>query len=88
MDTISELEKFLLTEIALDHGPHIKSLDPDEDLFEHGIIYSLGVVKLMAFLEEKFNIKIKNRDIALENLRTLNCLKKFIESKQTNTPRR
>ena len=82
MDTIHELEKFLLTEIVADHGLDIKSIGPDEDLLEQGIIDSMGIIKVISFIEEKFNIKIGDEDITLENFRTLNCLKKVIQSKQ------
>ncbi len=82
MDIINELEEFLLTEIILDLGPGIRSIAPDEDLIDQGILDSLGIIKMAYFLEEKFGIKIKDEDINQENFRTLDCLKKMIEAKQ------
>ena len=45
MQIVENLEKFLLTEIATGSGK--KSLDPDEDLFEHGMLDSMGIMKLI-----------------------------------------
>jgi len=82
MDIRNELEKFLLTEVVPDHGGDIKSLNPDEDLLGQGIIDSMGIIKVISFLEERFHIKIYDQDINLENFRSLNCIKRMIESKK------
>lgn len=77
-----DLEKFLLTEIATDLCK--KSLDPDEDLLEQGIIDSLGVMKLILFMEEAFGIKVIDEEIIPDNFQTLNIMVKFIEQKKNN----
>jgi acyl carrier protein len=79
MDIMTDLEKFLLDEIAVDVGK--KSLAPDEDLLSQGIIDSLGIMKLVAFLEKNFKVKIDNDDIIPENFQNLNALKTFVEKK-------
>jgi len=78
MDIRNELEKFLLTEVVPDHGGDIKSLN----LLGQGIIDSMGIIKVISFLEERFHIKIYDQDINLENFRSLNCIKRMIESKK------
>ena len=35
-----------------------RELKDDEPLFESGIIDSLGLIKLIAFIEEKFNVSM------------------------------
>lgn len=82
MRIIESLEKYLLTEIAADLGR--QSLAPDEDLLEQGIIDSLGILKLILFIEETYGIKIIDEEIVPENFQTLNVMVKFIEQKRLN----
>ena len=79
MRILEDLERFLLTEIAVDFGK--ESLDPDEDLLEQGIIDSMGVMTLVTFMEETFGIEIAEEDIVPENFQNLNSMVKFIEQK-------
>jgi acyl carrier protein len=80
MSILKDLERVLLTEIiAVDL--EIKSLSPDEDLLEKGIIDSIGIMKLILFIEETLGIKVDDEDIVPENFQTLNNMVKFIEHK-------
>ena len=80
MNITNELEIFVLNELAVDRD--MKSIAPDEDLLMQGIIDSLGIMRLSAFMEEKFGIQIADRDMVPENFQSINSLKGFIESKQ------
>ena len=82
MTVLNELEKYLIEEIAVDTDPGIKTLAPDEDLISTGLIDSLGIMKLVAFMESTFGIKIDNEDIVPENFQNLNSLKEFVEKKR------
>lgn len=79
MNVISDLEKFLIDEVAVGLGK--KSLAPEEDLLSQGIIDSLGIMKLVTFMEKNFKIKVNNDDIVPENFQNLNALKTFVEKK-------
>ena len=80
MSISQNIEHFLLTEIAVGLGK--KSLDPDEDLLEQGIIDSLGLMKLIAFMEETFGIKILDEEIVPENFQSINSMAKLVELKE------
>jgi len=81
--TISEnVKTILLTEIAVDLGK--KSLDPDEDLLEQGIIDSLGIMKLVLFMEETYGIAVADEEVVPENFQTVNMMVRFIEQKIQN----
>ena len=54
----------------------------DESLFDRGIIDSLGVLKLVAFLEEQYGVCVDDEELIPENFETIALLKEFIESKQ------
>jgi len=79
MNVMTDLQKFLIDEVAVGLGK--KSLAPDEDLLSQGIIDSLGIMKLVTFMEKNFKIKISNDDIVPENFQNLNALKAFVEKK-------
>jgi acyl carrier protein len=82
MATFEILEKFVRTEIAVGLGK--KSLDPDEDLIEKGIIDSLGILKVVLFIEKTFGIEIVDEDVVPENFRSVNTMVKFVEQKIRN----
>ena len=81
MDIIEKLEAFLIKEIVVDLGVDKKTVAPDEDLLSQGIIDSMGILKLMDFMEKEFKINISDEDMEPENFKNLNSLKSFIESK-------
>lgn len=64
------IENFLFGEEA--------DLKDDTSFLEEGIIDSTGVLELIEFLEEEFNIKIDDEDLIPENLDSLNNLERFI----------
>ncbi len=77
---ISEsIEKILLTDIAAGSGK--KSLGPEEDLLEHGLLDSMGIMRLILYLEENFGIKIEDDEIVPENFQTLNSMVAYVEKK-------
>jgi len=58
------------------------NLGDDDSLLEKGIIDSTGVLELVMFLEENFQIDVKDEDLVPENLDTVNNLVKYINSRQ------
>ncbi len=85
MSNIKLVEKFLLTEVAAELGR--KSLDPEEDLLERNVIDSLGILKLVSFLEETCKVEVNEEDIIPENFQTLRAIERFLEEKSPDSPR-
>ena len=57
----------------------------DQDSFlEKGIIYSTGVLELIAFLEEQYGITVDNQELIPENLDSISSLCRFIERKRND----
>ncbi len=77
MMIMENLEKVLLTEIAVGIDKH--SLDPDEDLLAQGIIDSLGLMKLIAYMETTFGIKIIDEEIIPENFQSLTSMATLVK---------
>ena len=53
-------------------------LKDDTSFLEEGIIDSTGVLELIEYLEEEFNIQIDDEDLIPENLDSLSNLEQFI----------
>jgi acyl carrier protein len=77
MSILEDLEKIMLTEIAVGLGK--KTIGPDEDLLEQGIIDSLGLMKLIDIMEKTFGISISDEEIAPDNFQTLTSMVKLVE---------
>lgn len=56
-------------------------LSPDDSLIEKGIIDSLGVQILIAYLEREFDLRIADTEIVPENFETIGAVAKFINLK-------
>jgi len=83
MNILQNIEKFLLTEVAV--GLDKKTLDPDEDLLEQGVIDSLGLMKLIDFIEKNFKVNIADEKIVPENFQCLNCMVRLVEEQMQNS---
>jgi acyl carrier protein len=59
-----------------------RELTGGEALLENGVIDSLGVLDLVAFIEESFAISVLDEDLVPENFQTLERLTAFIESRR------
>lgn len=56
-------------------------LTDDEDIFALGFVNSLFAMQLVMFLEKEFTIRIENKDLDLNNFRTINSIAGFISQK-------
>jgi acyl carrier protein len=54
---------------------------PDTDIIAEGLVDSLGIFKLIAFVEEAFKITIEPDEVLLENFQTLRALRNLIVKK-------
>jgi acyl carrier protein len=57
------------------------NIEDDTSFLESGIVDSTGILELIDFLEEKFEIQIENREVIPENLDSLNNIERFISTK-------
>ncbi|OJX39527.1 MAG: hypothetical protein BGO78_13535 [Chloroflexi bacterium 44-23] len=78
MDRTKELTNFVESELAKGRKSNIK---PDDDLLSEGIIDSLGILQLVSFIEEKFNIQVDDEDVVLENFQSIASLNNFLSAK-------
>ena len=56
----------------------------DDSLFENRIIDSLGILELVTYIEETFNLAVSDEDIVPENFDSINKLANYV-SRRTST---
>jgi acyl carrier protein len=55
-------------------------LSPEDDLLGSGLLDSMGVMRLVGFVEDTFNIKIPPEDIVIENFMDVKAITNYVES--------
>lgn len=50
----------------------------DDDLLSNGIIDSLGILQLVAFIEERFHIQVPDEDVVFENFQSVKVLSDYL----------
>ncbi|TBN04421.1 acyl carrier protein [Hyunsoonleella flava] len=58
-----------------------EDLDSDTDLLGSGILDSLGMVQLIAFVEKEFMVKVPPEDMVIENFMNVDSVCAYLLSK-------
>lgn len=66
-------------------GEEVESLQKSDSFLEKGILDSTGVLELISFLEEEFNVEIADEEISPANLDSIEKIDHFIQKKQIMT---
>ena len=74
------IHHFIVTEILNDDSLQIAT---DQDLLLSEMLDSLGVMRLVAHLEEQTGRSIPPEDVTLENFRTLNAIAHYLEARSS-----
>jgi acyl carrier protein len=61
----------------------VSTLDEDASFLEDGLIDSVGVLELVAFLEETYGFRVEDEEINPANLDSVNKLVAYVQSKLT-----
>ena len=78
-DARAAIREFILDRLAPTSG-HAEIGD-DDDLIDNGVIDSLGIFQLVAFLEERFGITIGDEEITPENFGTLTAIDQLVAAR-------
>jgi len=62
----------------------LEMFSDDDSFMEKGIFDSTGVLELLEFLEERFDIMVDDEEIVPDNLDSLSKLTSFIQKKKEN----
>ena len=72
-----EIAQYVRTELAED-----PSLDlyPDVELLMSGIVDSMGAMRLVAFIEKTWDMRIPPQDVTVENFGTIRDISTYVRS--------
>jgi acyl carrier protein len=78
-EQVSErVRAFVLDRFPLAKKRGVSSSDP---LLESGIVDSLGILDLVAFVEKEFGFQVSDDELVPENFQTIECLATFVQKK-------
>lgn len=80
--TEQEILKQAFDHIAANHSGGEATFTADDGLLENGIIDSLGLLDLVAFLEQAFSITVDDDDVTLDNFESVRSIARFVASKR------
>jgi len=76
-DIIAErIRKFLVQQF-----PATKNVGNNESLLNNGLIDSLGILEVVAFIEKEFGIPVSDEDLLPENFGSVRSLSNFVGQK-------
>lgn len=80
MDPKTALTDYIQRELL--HG-RVKDLKEDQDLLSAGIIDSLGILQLVAFMEKQLGIQVPDEDVIFENFQSIRAMTEYVKQRQS-----
>lgn len=74
--TIAEICRFIDSEVSLDPSWPV---DGDVQLVEEGLIDSLGVLRIVAFLEDRFGVQVDPSEVTIEHFGDVSSIAMLVE---------
>jgi acyl carrier protein len=76
-DVTPVIRQFIMDEFVRDRS----TIDEATNLLEQEIIDSLGIFTLIAFIEDRFGVRVAPEEVNLENFETLGAVSSLVEQK-------
>ena len=76
METAQKLKHYIASEIMYADDD---ALSEDEALLGSGIVDSLGIMRLVSYIEEEFEVEVPEDQLVPEHFRTVTALAEFVE---------
>jgi acyl carrier protein len=68
--------------VSFFYVPEPEAFSDDQSLLDSGIVDSIGMFDVIAFLEKQFGFKIKDEEMIPENLDSVANMSRFVARKQ------
>jgi acyl carrier protein len=78
MSNVSTIRAFIIEEFLPDVSAD--SLAVDYDLLANGVVDSLGLLKMIAWIEERFTVPIEDDDLDPDNFRSVGAIDRFVDA--------
>ncbi len=75
-----QIREFIQAQLAEPKG--IGSFTDEESLMETGVIDSLGIFRLVSFLEEELRVRISDEEINADTLKSVNAIEELVLRKR------
>ncbi len=79
MDAREEIQKYIAENLLFAQGD--VTVDDHTSFLNEGIIDSVGVMDLVLFVEERFNLQVPDSDVTRENFDSVASLVRYIETR-------
>ncbi|HEY3350253.1 MAG TPA: acyl carrier protein [Thermoanaerobaculia bacterium] len=83
MIVVERIRDFLENELKIADA---RSLSPDLPLVQNGILDSIELLRVVAFLETEFSFTVADTEFVPSNLRSLSAMARFVEKKRAERP--
>jgi acyl carrier protein len=80
MDDMQKIKQFIVDEFMPDVP--VEDLDADFDLLTGGVVDSLGLLKVVAWLESEYDIGVDDSQLGPESFRTVRAIHEFVEKEK------
>jgi len=77
-----QIHEFIAENMAQPKG--ISSFTNDDHLMDVGIIDSLGIFRLVSFLEDDLRVKVDDQEINIETLKSVNTIEELVLRKRAS----
>jgi len=79
-EIIRLLTEFIVNEVA--PARPARAPAPNDPIVESGLVDSLGLFKVIGFVEDEFSVKVAPEEILMENFATVNAITRLIRAKR------
>jgi acyl carrier protein len=78
MEISVQVKNFIIDNFLFGESDHF---DENTDFFDKGILDSTGIIELVSFIEQTFNISVADEELITENFSSLNKITDYIQTK-------
>jgi acyl carrier protein len=75
-----QIREFIQVQLAEPKG--ITTFTDDESLMESGVVDSLGIFRLVSFLEEDLRVRVSDDEINADTLKSVNTIEELVLRKR------
>jgi acyl carrier protein len=77
MDRKAAIAEYIKNEIMRNKNA---KLDYDEDLLSAGILDSLAILQLVAYIEKALGVQVPDEDVVYDNFKSVNALVEYLQA--------
>jgi len=80
----TKITSYILSEVLLDKS--MTELSPQEDLLDDGLVDSLGIMRLIAYIESEFGFSVPAEDVTVESFMSVDAVVAYLQPQLQASP--